>query len=129
MFKKGIGVASPALVVAVAGVAASAAAPGARHAVGVASGSFQPHVDYASGSGTTGVQVADLNGDGRLDVVAANALENTVSVFLGPGSGTLGAPTKFATAALPKAITISDLNRDGRLDLAVAARNGNCVSV
>lgn len=111
---------------AVITVASATLVPAAESA---AADLFLPHVEYASGAGTTDVALADLNGDGNLDVVAPNALNHNVSVFLGTGSGTLGIPAHFATGALPKAVAIDDFNRDGKLDLAVAARNCNCVSI
>lgn len=95
----------------------------------VAADLFLPHVEYASGGGTTDVALADLNSDGKLDVVAPNAQNSNVSVFLGTGSGTLGAAAHYTTGVAPKAVAIDDFNGDGKLDLAVAARNCNCVSI
>src|SRR5439155_7278479 len=39
------------------------------------------------GSGTRGVAIADLNGDGYPDVAATNQTANTVGVLFGNGSG------------------------------------------
>jgi len=78
---------------------------------------------------THGVTVADVNADGRLDLVAANAGANTASVWLGNGNGTFGARTDFATDGAPKNVTIGDLNGDGRLDLVTANQNAADVSV
>ena len=69
---------------------------------------------------------ADLNHDGRADVVSANGNERTVSVFLGNGSGGLSLGTNFASG--PSAfssssaafLAIADFDGDTNLDLAVS---------
>ena len=54
----------------------------------------------------------DLNGDGRLDLVAANAGSNAASVWLGNGNGTFGTRVDFPTGPAPKSIAVGDVNRD-----------------
>ena len=41
--------------------------------------------------------VGDVNGDGKPDLVVANAFSNTVSVLLGNGNGTFQTQQTFAT--------------------------------
>ena len=84
-------------------------------------GTFQPHADYASGTGASAAAIADLNGDGALDLVTTNFSGSTVSVLLGRGDGTFPTHTDYTTARYPQRIAIGDLNGDGRLDLVVAA--------
>jgi hypothetical protein len=74
---------------------------------------------------TTGIApgdgiVADLNNDGRLDLVTANVLGSSLSVFLNQGSFV------FTAADIPLGlqandVTVADVNRDGHLDLLAAA--------
>ena len=45
--------------------------------------------------------VADVNGDGKPDIVVPNANSNTVSVLLGNGNGTFQAQQTFATGTNP----------------------------
>ena len=69
--------------------------------------------------------VADVNGDGKLDVVAggqegANTPVGTISVLLGNGHGAFGpAVTTTTGELLPHDLAIADLNRDGKRDLVV----------
>ncbi len=74
----------------------------------------------ATGASPDAVAAADLNGDGILDLVAANGAANTVSVLLGKGDGTFLAHLDFAAGSEPRDVAIGDLNGDGNLDLAVA---------
>jgi hypothetical protein len=48
-------------------------------------GSFKraPSATFTTGRGTWNFAVADLNGDGKTDVVACSGESNTVSVLLG----------------------------------------------
>ncbi len=61
--------------------------------------------------------MADLNGDGNLDIVGANTV--SIVVLLGNGSGTFQPPKYVASGHGPYSVAIADLNGDGRLDLAV----------
>ena len=45
--------------------------------------------------------VADLTGDGKLDVVTTNALQNTVTVQLGNGDGTFEPGQTVAVGPAP----------------------------
>jgi hypothetical protein len=85
--------------------------------------------DYPVGLKPASVIAADFNGDGKLDLAAANISSNTVSILLGRGDGSFGPKTDFATSAGPSAVTAGDFDGDGRLDLAVASKSASRVSI
>jgi hypothetical protein len=62
--------------------------------------------------------VGDFNGDGRLDLAAANDGSNSVSILLGRGDGTFSARQDFEVSASPVSVTAEDFNGDGNQDLA-----------
>jgi len=97
--------------------------------LGNGDGTFQNHVDYATGKFTLGVTTGDLNGDGNLDLAVSSLDDNTVSVLLGYGDGTFRPRIGYATGNGPEGGITGHFNRDGGLDLAVTARFDNAVSI
>jgi hypothetical protein len=80
-----------------------------------------------AGSTPVEVKVADVNGDGKLDMVVVDG-GNQVTILLGNGNGTFQAPKHSPAGSQPTTVAIADLNHDGKLDLVVA--NGtNHISV
>lgn len=89
---------------------------------GVTSTAATTDLRFATGTAPGSVEIADFNGDGKVDVVVANEQSSNVSILLGDGRGKF-APAKgspFPAGHLPNDIAIGDFNRDAKLDLAVA---------
>ena len=87
--------------------------------LGRGDGTFMPQVRYTSGTALVSVAVGDLDGDRRVDVVAADSTGNQAVIFPGQGDGTLGSPSLIPLGGSPAFVALNDLNSDGRLDLAV----------
>ena len=82
------------------------------------------HVSYFSvGVGPDGIAAADLNHDGKIDLVVSNnnfQAPSTVSVLLGKGNGTFKSAVNYNVGAGPAGLALADFNHDGNVDLAVA---------
>jgi FG-GAP-like repeat len=63
-------------------------------------------------------RLADVNGDGLLDVIAATYDSASVAVALGNGDGTLRPPRTYAAASLNGSLVVADFDHDGTLDVA-----------
>jgi hypothetical protein len=93
--------------------------------LGNGDGTFQAAVNYPVGVAPLFVAVGDFNGDGKLDVVTANANSNNVSILLGNGDGTFQDAVNYSVGLEPEWVAIGDFNRDGKLDLAVTNTNAS----
>src|ERR1700728_736603 len=89
----------------------------------------------SGGSETYNAATADLNGDGKLDVVMAsqcssnNCSNGAVTVLLGNGDGTYQTPVSYATGTSTRFVALSDVHGDGKLDILAANYcNSDCSS-
>jgi hypothetical protein len=92
--------------------------------LGNGDGTFTPATGspVAVGSGPYALAAADLNSDGKLDLVVANQNDTTVTVLLGNGDGTFtpAAGSPIAVGGAPNSVAVGDFNSSGRLGIAVA---------
>jgi hypothetical protein len=93
-------------------------------AFGQCTASFAGAVNYGVGNSPRCVALGDINGDGRLDLGAANEVSSNVSIRLGNGDGTFGSMNNYSVGSGPRFVGFADLNADGRPDL-VSVNNGN----
>jgi hypothetical protein len=100
--------------------------PGAEGSVAVllgnGDGAFRPAVTYGSGWWTAvSVTIADVNGDGKPDIVVLNAGNYTAGVLLGNVDGTFQPVVLYGIGGeQPRSIAVADVNDDGKPDVLVS---------
>ncbi|HEX7570648.1 MAG TPA: VCBS repeat-containing protein [Verrucomicrobiae bacterium] len=82
-----------------------------------------------SDSGARGVLWADVDGDGRTDLIVAEPESGQLSVYLQQADGTLASPKKFPSLAGVSQIAVSDWNQDGHPEIFLLSRDENSVAV
>ena len=95
---------------------------------------FLGKTDFVTGTNPAEAAFADLNGDGKPDIVTANAGANSMSVFLNtttPGASVpvFSGKNDFTTGATPTSITAADVNGDGKTDIVTSNFSAKSVSV
>src|SRR5262249_223564 len=88
-----------------------------------------PKTDYQVGAGANGAVLADLNGDGHLDILSENFDGHNLSVLLGHGDGTFGSKTDFSVSGNPIGAAVGGPNGDGKLDRVSAGVHPSVVPV
>jgi len=87
-------------------------------------GNFVVASSLPVGSGPVSVATADVNSDGRIDVICANQFDGTLRVLINNGSGQFSAGGNPSSGGLTTSVTTADVNGDSKPDLiSVNAQN------
>lgn len=96
-----------------------------------AAGTLAPATSYASDDIPQSVVVADVDGDGRQDVVVLHGGWLAAGVYRTQSDGTLGTEElyaiPYASSYKPDGLAVGDINGDGLPDLAIADSNHGLV--
>jgi VCBS repeat protein/PKD domain-containing protein/IPT/TIG domain-containing protein/putative Ig domain-containing protein len=106
--------------------------------LGAGNGTFAPAAPFTytlpSGLKPESLAAGDFNGDGKIDLAAANVLPanepgSVVWILIGNGSGAFAAPITYSLGAAPETVVTADFNGDGKFDLAVSKPSANTIAL
>jgi hypothetical protein len=99
----------------------------ARVSLGAGAGAFGAGQSYAMGPGIRDITAADIDQDGRVDLIAACTLPAAVVVRFGTSQGNFGTSQSFPLSGQPSSLGVGDLDGDGLLDVVVGSQIGTQV--
>jgi len=89
---------------------------------GYGDGLFKPAINTSTGpneSQPSAAQLADLNGDGKLDLILISTAGSVAAIRWGLGTGYFDVPTEINTGIAPSSLLLADINKDNKLDLVL----------
>lgn len=86
-------------------------------------GNFSSDTVSGSGQGAFDAEIADINGDGKNDVVVANAYSQS-QVYYGDGAGHFTIASLGPSGVLDNGIAVGDIDGNGTADIFIADRFG-----
>jgi hypothetical protein len=70
------------------------------------------------------IVVADINGDGRPDLISANRADSTLTIWTNAGNGSFGSNATLIVGLQPGCVAAVDINGDGKVAL-ISANTGS----
>lgn len=94
---------------------------------------FAPKADYPSGNGSIGISIADMNGDGKPDIIVTSGNSGFFSIFINTTSSTssisFAAKQDYTLLTHPDNIATADLDKDGKPDLIISNFSNSSISI
>jgi len=108
----------------------STSGQGGIHTIlGRGDGTFTGGPGFTTGEPGNFPIIADLTGDGRIDLAVNNYWSHAIAVLPGQGGVSFGPLSAYIAAPYPLVIKAADFNRDGLLDIAAANAGSSHVSI
>ncbi len=101
----------------------------------ISSSSFANKVDFTTGTNPRGIFAADMDNDGKFDIVVTNRTSNNISVFRNTStagtisSGSFAAQDTFTTGISPYDVTMGDVDGNGKPDFIITNFGATSISV
>jgi hypothetical protein len=92
-------------------------------------GVFGSNATLAVGSTPVSAVAADINGDGKIDLISANAGANTLTVLTNNGNGVFGSNATLKVGNAPNQVIAVDIDNNGKVDLIAANTGTNTLTV
>jgi len=83
----------------------------------------------AAGNTPSPNEHADMNRDGKIDVITCDTAGNSVSILFGNGDGTFQPANTYPMGTDPRGLAVLDVDGDGDLDVATANNGSNNCSL
>jgi hypothetical protein len=87
--------------------------------LGNGNGTFQAARSLHAGTAYVSVAVADLNGDGNIDLAVADEGSSELCILLGNGDGTFQRPQSYPAGGSPQSVLVGDFTGEGKTAVAV----------
>jgi hypothetical protein len=88
---------------------------------------FYNQASFVTGGNPGGIAIADINNDGRADLIVASPGGRSMSVLLGQADGTFAPKSDFLLQETPGVLVAGDFNGDGKMDVAVTVETGMAI--
>lgn len=90
---------------------------------------FEPRINRAVTGTPRALAVADLDGDGNLDLAVTGQFEDELMIRFGNGNGGFGPQISYDAGDISRDVIVGDVNGDGSPDIVVADTVENRVTV
>ena len=84
---------------------------------------------YAAEGNPYATPAADVNGDGKPDVIVANSVSDTTVALLNIGNGTFADLVTYSIGVRPASLVTADVNGDNQIDIIVSNFNSDTVGI
>lgn len=85
--------------------------------------SFEPAIDFPSNIHCSFITTADLDEDGKPEIIVTNSNDSSISIFKNITTGnsiSFEAKLDFRSCKYPSSVVVADLDLDGKPDIAIA---------